>query len=186
MSDRDTAHELSLSAVRPDFVVAFTGDLLFAVRIQEAASAAGARAEIVEDAVALRRAFDRWPALALIDLSKDGWEELVRWAKTQPHTRAIPIIAYGSHVATEALQRARAAGCDHAWARSRFVAELPQVLNRVLHPPVRWVAGWDAPPPEALTLAVAQALTAAGATADIAAFLQRQHQMVSAQSVAVH
>ncbi len=158
MSDKEPtgAREPSVAATGPGFVVAFTGDLLFAVRIQEAASVAGARAEIVEDAAALQEAFDRWPALALIDLSRDGWEGPVRWAKTQPHTRAIPVVAFGSHVAAETLQRARAAGCDHAWARSRFVAELPQLLQRTLHPPVRWVTGWDAPPPEALQRAVAQ------------------------------
>ncbi len=147
---------LSLPVTGTDFVVAFTADLLFAVRIQEAITAAGARAEIVEDAIALQAAFERWPALALIDLASDGWERPVRWAKTQPHTRAIPIVAFGSHVATETLQRARAAGCDHAWARSRFVTELPQLLQRTLHPPTRWVEGWDAPPPPELRRAVEQ------------------------------
>lgn len=152
----DTAEDRVSPAGSSGFVVAFTADLLFAVRIQEAATAAGARAEIVEDAAALWEAFERWPALVLIDLSNDGWERPVRWAKAQPHTRAIPIIAFGSHVATETLQRARAAGCDHAWPRLRFVAELPQFLNRVLHPPTRWVEGWDASPPPDLRRAVEQ------------------------------
>ncbi len=158
MTDRetDTAEGRTSPAIRSGLVVAFTADLLFAVRIQEAATAAGARAEVVEDAAALQEAFERWPALVLIDLSSDGWERPIRWAKAQPHTRAIPIVAFGSHVATEILQRARAAGCDHAWARSRFVAELPQLLKRALHPPTRWVEGWDAPPPADLCRAVEQ------------------------------
>ncbi|MCX7707661.1 MAG: DUF309 domain-containing protein [Anaerolineae bacterium] len=158
MTDKepDRTHDLPSQAAGSDFVLALTADLLFAVRIREAATAAGARAEIVEDAAALQEALARWPALVLIDLSSEGWEKPVRWAKTQPHTRAIPIVAFGSHVATETLQRARAAGCDHAWARSRFVAELPQLLNRTLHPPTRWVEGWDVPPPPDLHRAVEQ------------------------------
>jgi CheY-like chemotaxis protein len=139
------------------FIVALETDLFFSVRISDVAAAYGARAEIVTDAPALWEAIDCWPVLALIDLAAaPGWEDVVRRAKNLPHTRPIPIIAYGSHVDTEALQAARAAGCDHAWARSRFMAELPNLLLDALHPPLQEIAGCDEPPPERLRRGIAQ------------------------------
>ena len=132
-------------------VVALERDLFFGVRIQDAARALGARLETVEDAEAFGRALERWPELVLIDLAATtGWEEAVSRAKHAPYTRSIPFIAFGSHVDTGALRAARAAGCDHAWARSRFVTELPGLLQAALHPPTRWVEGWDEPPPPGL------------------------------------
>ena len=138
-------------------VLALEPDLFFAVRIEGAARAAGARPVIVESAAALWEAIEAWPALVLIDLAAaSGWDEVVRRAKSLPEFRAIPIVAFGSHVDTDTLKAARQAGCDHAWARSHFTAELPQLIQRTLHPPTRWVVGWDEPPPPALLSGVEQ------------------------------
>jgi CheY-like chemotaxis protein len=138
------------------FVTALAADLIFATRIESAIRAAGAEARILDTPAALWDAIERWPELVLIDLSTAGWEEPVRRAKTLPQTRAIPIVAFGSHVDTEALRAARQAGCDHAWARSRFVEELPRLLKDALHPPTRFVPGWDEPPPPELLRGVEQ------------------------------
>jgi CheY-like chemotaxis protein len=138
-------------------VVALETDLFFAVRIEDAVRATGGRPVIVADADALWEEIDRWPELVLIDLGVGlGWTEVVRRAKNLPHTRAIPIVAFGSHVDTGMLKAARQAGCDHAWPRSRFVAELPGLLERTLHPSTRWVEGWDEPPPPALVEGIEQ------------------------------
>jgi CheY-like chemotaxis protein len=138
------------------FVVALVADLIFATRIDAAVRAAGAQARIVDSGAALWHAIERWPELALIDLSTSGWEEPVRRSKTLPQTRAIPIVAFGSHVDTNTLRAARQAGCDHAWARSRFVEELPRLLKDTLHPPTRYVPGWDEPPPAELLHGIEQ------------------------------
>jgi CheY-like chemotaxis protein len=45
------------------------------------------------------------------------------------------VLAFGSHVATAQLQAARDAGCDEVLPRSRFSAELPQLLQRFLSGP---------------------------------------------------
>ncbi len=132
------------------FVAALAADLFVATRIESAIRAAGAEARTVDSGPALWDAIERWPELVLIDLSTPGWEEPVRRAKTLPQTRAIPIVAFGSHVDTALLAAARQAGCDHAWARSRFFEELPRLLKDSLHPATRFVAGWDEPPPAAL------------------------------------
>jgi uncharacterized protein len=138
------------------FVAALTADLMIATRIESAIRAAGAEARMVDSGPALWDAFERWPELVLIDLQAPGWEEAVRRAKTLPQTRAIPVVAFGSHVDTDTLRSARQAGCDHAWARSRFFEELARLLRDTLHPPVRFVAGWDEPPPPPLLHAIEQ------------------------------
>ncbi len=138
-------------------VAALEPDLFFAVRIEGAARAAGARPVVVETAAALWDAIEAWPALVLIDLAAaSGWDEVVRRAKSLPEFRAIPIVAFGSHVDTDTLKAARQAGCDHAWACSHFTTELPRLIERTLHPPTRSVAGWDEPPPPALLAGIEQ------------------------------
>jgi uncharacterized protein len=137
-------------------IVALEPDLFFAARIDSAVKHAGAQPLIVETGPALWEGIERWPELVLIDLGAEGWEEPVRRAKNLPHTRSIPIVAYGSHVDTGLLRSAREAGVDHAWARSRFVSELPDLIREALNPPTRWLAGWDAPPPAGLCRGIAQ------------------------------
>jgi CheY-like chemotaxis protein len=138
------------------FVAALAADLFVATRVESAIRAAGAEARMVESGEGLWDAIERWPELVLIDLSAPGWEEPVRRTKSLPQTRAIPIVAFGSHVDTATLAAARRAGCDHAWARSRFFEELPRLLRDTLHPPTRFVSGWDEPPPSALLHGVEQ------------------------------
>jgi uncharacterized protein len=138
-------------------VVALETDLFFSVRIEDATRAAGARPHVVESAAALWDAIETWPELVLIDLAAaQGWDEVVRRTKSLPEFRAIPIVAFGSHVDTDTLKAARHAGCDHAWARSHFTTELPQLIQRTLHPPTRWVSGWDQPPPPTLLAGIEQ------------------------------
>ncbi len=138
------------------FVAALAADLFVATRIESAIRAAGADTRMVDTVPALWDAIERWPELVLIDLSTPGWEEPIRRAKTLPQTRAIPVVAFGSHVDTNTLRAARQAGCDHAWARSRFFEELPRLLKDALHPPTRFVAGWDEPPPAVLLHGIEQ------------------------------
>ena len=137
-------------------VVALETDLSFAAQITDAVYAAGAQPLIVSDASALWAAIDRWPVLILIDVQAGGWEAAVRRAKSLPHTRAIPVWAIGGDEETARLAAARMAGCDQAWLRAHLSAELPDLLRSVLHPPTRWVAGWDEPPPAALCRGAAQ------------------------------
>lgn len=128
-------------------IVALLPDLFFAPRFADLVRREGGAPIIVETPVAFVEAVDgTFPVLALLDLGAAGdWEEAVRRIKLRPHTRHVPIYAFGSHVDTETLQRARAAGADHAWARSRMMEELPALIARHLHPPVVYPAGWDAP-----------------------------------------
>jgi len=44
--------------------------------------------------------------------------------------RETPFVAFGSHVDTEALAAARAAGCDPVMPRSKFSMELHELIRR--------------------------------------------------------
>lgn len=134
------------AAERPS-VVALEADLFFGTRLADVIEAQGGRAVLAETPEEFVAAMDRWfPVLALVDLKTEGnWFEAIRRCKNRPHTRQTPLYAYGSHVDVEALKRARQAGADHAWARSRMMQELVGLVGRHLHPPVRYPEGWDAP-----------------------------------------
>lgn len=143
------------SALRP-LVIALAPDPRLAEQIVQAATSAGAQTETVATADALWRAFDRWPALVMVDLAAADWETPVRWASNQPHTRAIPIVAVSRAPDVEQARLARAAGCVEVWAAADLIPALPGRLDALLRPPTRWVVGWDTPPPPALCHAIEQ------------------------------
>jgi predicted metal-dependent hydrolase len=105
----------------------------------------GGRPILVETPDALVNAVDyHFPVLVLVDLNLPGdWASAIRRCKLRPHTKQIPIYAYGSHVDTATLAAARKAGADHAWARSKMMEGLATVVEGHLHPSVRYPQGWD-------------------------------------------
>jgi CheY-like chemotaxis protein len=70
------------------------------------------------------------PACVIVDLANPGLgiSDLTGWLK-ETCSPAPRVIAYGSHVDTETLKRAREAGCDVVLPRSKFVTELPNKLS---------------------------------------------------------
>ncbi len=132
-------------------IVILEPDLFFSVRLEDVVRAAGGEPVTVVNADQFVAAVDRFfPVLALLDLKSPGdWESAVRQCKLKPQTRLTPIYAFGSHVDVETLRRARAAGADHAWARSRMMEQLVEVVDRHISPPVRKPEGCDDPPSRA-------------------------------------
>jgi len=128
-------------------VVLVADDLFFVTRLLDVIRGVGGRPVVVEDAGGLVAAVDlHFPVLVLLDLKTPGdWEAAIRQCKLTPHNRQIPIYAFGSHVDTETLRRARQAGADHAWARSKMMEELVAVVQRHIHPPAQPVEGCDDP-----------------------------------------
>jgi predicted metal-dependent hydrolase len=128
-------------------VVANGMDLLTTTRLEDVIQRQGGLPILVETPDALVAAVDyHFPVLVLVDLNLAGdWAGAIHRCKLRPHTRQIPIYAYGSHVDTATLAAARKAGADHAWARSRMMEELSSLLARHLHPPVRYPEGWNEP-----------------------------------------
>jgi predicted metal-dependent hydrolase len=137
-------------------IAGFVADLMFAVKIEEAASRLGYRVQWIENAaqiappdtgtpegqiaehlvgpgaVLLDRLTLWLPALIIFDLGNQAvpWREWVVLIKTSPATRRIPVICYGPHVEADALRAARSAGADIVLPRSRFARELPELIQR--------------------------------------------------------
>lgn len=139
-------------------VLTLVNDLFFATRIADVIRRQGGEPVLAATADEFRQGLERWPALILLDLyaiPAEQWQPEVQRAKALPQSKLIPIYAFGSHVDTATLKAARQAGCDHVWARSRFVQELPQVVAAAIDPPVQYPEGWDAQPSAAFLQGVA-------------------------------
>jgi predicted metal-dependent hydrolase len=70
------------------------------------------------------------PVLIIFDLGNDlvPWQEWIGLISSDPATRRIPIICYGSHVDVTRLQAAKKAGAEAVVARSRFFNSMPDLL----------------------------------------------------------
>jgi CheY-like chemotaxis protein len=131
----------------PRTVVVLEPDLFFSTRLEDVIRAAGGTPLLIEHADHFVDAVDRtFPALAIVDLKSPGdWARAIQRCKMRPHTSQVPIYAFGSHVDVETLKRARQAGADHAWARSKMMEDLVALVTRHVNPPVDYPQGWDEP-----------------------------------------
>ena len=122
----------------PPAVVLCIEDLLFSERMADAVRHLGGTPVATDSNNAFLRAMDQsLPVLALLDLHIDmNWEAAIRTVRLRPHTRSVPIYGFGRHTEPELLARARRAGANHPWARSRIVEELPDLLHRHINPPL--------------------------------------------------
>jgi predicted metal-dependent hydrolase len=137
-------------------ILAFVRDLNFISRIESAASGLGFQVVFVEtaeqiaskDVEPIDRQFaehlkgrgailldkiTQWqPLLIIFDLTNDRipWFEWISLVASVPATRRIPILCYGSHVDLEGMKAARKAGAIAVVTRSRFVTNLPQLLQK--------------------------------------------------------
>jgi len=132
-------------------ILAFVADLYFSSRIESAAAGLGLRYEAVETAdqigageisrdltaagALIDRISRRGPALIIFDLNNQAvpWRKWIPLLKSDPATRRIPQIAFGSHMDVESLGAAREAGAEAVLARSAFVADLPALILKYLH-----------------------------------------------------
>ncbi len=104
-------------------------DLIFTSRIVGEASAQGLTLRVVKKARELLQLFVQMqPRCVIVDLQTESldFEELVRAAQSN-QTKAT-VVGYGSHVDVATLKRARDAGIDVVWPRSKFVEELAAAL----------------------------------------------------------
>jgi CheY-like chemotaxis protein len=116
----------------PSRVIAVLDDLLFTVKINEAAKRAGQPVVFVkseQDALDQAAAI---PSLIIIDLNCGAIDplHLIRALKADEGLRKIRLIGYVSHVQGDLKQAAQQAGCDLVLARSAFSQNLPQILRK--------------------------------------------------------
>jgi CheY-like chemotaxis protein len=112
-------------------VVAVLNDLMFTVKIQEAAKLAGLDVVFVKSLEKALEQATQHPAAFLLDLNdtRAGTLELISLLKSNPQTSEITLIGFVSHVQADVIQSAREKGCDTVMARSAFSQNLPAILQ---------------------------------------------------------
>jgi CheY-like chemotaxis protein len=104
-------------------------DLLFTVKIADAAKRNGLQTQFVkteQDAIA---AAAEKPMLVILDLNANSVDPISLIPRLKELGK-IPVIAFVSHVQGELKQKAHEAGADMVMARSAFSTNLPQILKR--------------------------------------------------------
>ncbi|MBV8810132.1 MAG: hypothetical protein JO033_15780 [Acidobacteriaceae bacterium] len=113
-------------------IVAVLSDLMFMVKIQEAAKGAGLEAIFVKsEQEALARAKEN-PAVMILDLNNAGVQPLdvIAKLKADEQTSGVNLLGYVSHVQADLKKAAQEKGCDMVIARSAFSQNLPAILRR--------------------------------------------------------
>ncbi len=113
-------------------VVGVLDDLMFIVKINEAAKQAGFEAKFVKtEEDALAQAAEQ-PTVIILDLNCNSVNTLkvAKHLKENPELQKISVIAYLSHVQVELKQKAQEAGIDVVLVKSAFSTNLPQILRR--------------------------------------------------------
>jgi len=111
-------------------LVAVLDDLLFLVKIQEAAKRAGMEAIFVKSQSEALSQAKRAPALMILDLNYKAAQplDLITRLKSEEETKNVRLLGYVSHVQIGLRQEAEKRGCDQIVARSVFVENLPKLL----------------------------------------------------------
>jgi hypothetical protein len=107
-------------------------DLMLGARVEAAARSLGVRAVDVASAAGIRPARERWqPIAAVLDLAAPTFPLEETMAALEQDGEGRPfVLALFPHVQAELGRAARRAGCTLVVPRSRFMAELPELLRR--------------------------------------------------------
>jgi PleD family two-component response regulator len=113
-------------------VIAAVSDMIFASKIRGTAEALNVTVNFARSEDAL---FDAAkadvPSLFILDLhgSRPDPFAVAARLKADEQLRAVPIVAFFSHVETELQRRAQEAGIEHVLPRSAFTHRLPEILS---------------------------------------------------------
>lgn len=114
-------------------ILAVVEDLMFTVKIADAAKRAGLDVEFVKsERDVMEKAAQEKPLLIILDLNFNAVEplKLISKMKSDGETKQISVIGYLSHVQGELKQQAQEAGANIVMARSAFSQNLQQILKR--------------------------------------------------------
>lgn len=113
-------------------IVAAVGDLMFTVKINDAARKAGLQVEFVKSEKDLLEKAAEQPVAIILDLNFSAINpiKLISKLKKNSQFEDISLIGYLSHVQGELKKQAHEAGCDIVMTRSAFSQNLPQILKR--------------------------------------------------------
>ncbi len=113
-------------------VIAVVDDLMFTVKIMDAAKRAGLDALFVKSEKDLLEKAHEKPLLIILDLNSSSVQplKLISRLKGDGELKGISLIAFLSHVQGELKQQAQEAGANMVMARSAFSQNLQQILKR--------------------------------------------------------
>ena len=107
-------------------------DLIFTSKVTGTAGALGHRVIVAGNVALVSAMLAKWtPVVVFVDLASGDLvspASIARYREIAPP--GTPFLAFGSHVDTQALADASAAGCDPVMPRSRFTNELPALIRR--------------------------------------------------------
>jgi CheY-like chemotaxis protein len=109
-------------------------DLIFTSKVTGTARELGHRVLIAGNIALASSMIEQWhPRVVFVDLAAgDLVQPPALMAFREIAAPNTAFVAFGSHVDTQALAAAKAAGCDPVLPRSRFSAELPDLIRRFL------------------------------------------------------
>jgi CheY-like chemotaxis protein len=113
-------------------VIAAVDDLMFSSRISTTARQLGIDLGFARSAdEVLRQARAKKPDLLIFDLNSTKLDPIgtIAAIKTDRELASIPMLGFVSHVDSDVIAAARAAGIDEVLARSAFVARLAEILT---------------------------------------------------------
>jgi CheY-like chemotaxis protein len=107
-------------------------DLIFTSKVTGTARALGHRVLVAGTPDQAAAMIEQWaPKVVFVDLAAGDLAAMPTLAACQRLAKpGTPFVAFGSHVDTQALAAAKAAGCDPVMPRSRFTLELPALIAR--------------------------------------------------------
>lgn len=114
-------------------IIAVLSDLMFTVKIQEAAKRAGIEVVFVKTPDAALKLAKESPVAVILDLNASDIRplELIEQLKSGPETSKITLLGFVSHVQTDFRVAAQQKGCDLVIARSVFSQQLAQFLEKI-------------------------------------------------------
>ena len=113
-------------------VLCVVDDLIFSIKISTAAKVLGTPVFFERaPAMVLPRIREKRPSLVILDLNSATLAPLkvIAGMKGDPELRDIWTLGYVSHVQTDVIAAARAAGIDEVLARSAFSDRLGEILS---------------------------------------------------------
>jgi CheY-like chemotaxis protein len=113
-------------------ILCVVDDLIFSVKISTAAKALGVDIFFERNPeMVLPRIKGKQPSLVILDLNATKLRpmDVIATMKSDQELRAIRTLGYVSHVQTDVINAARAAGIDQVLARSAFSDRLGEILT---------------------------------------------------------
>jgi CheY-like chemotaxis protein len=115
---------------RTESVAVLVDDMFFSVKINAAVSARGRSSNSIKSKEQLQNLRANAPALIILDLNSERLDpiEAIKFLKSSDELKSIPIVGFVSHVQTELIRDAQAAGCDYVLPRSVFTRMLSDIV----------------------------------------------------------